>query len=484
MKTPRSLESLLSIAIAALMVFSASMQLLGDLWFQAARKGGEGGSLGVESVKRSLEVQPDSSFYWFSIGREFQDRSLDRSLSPLERRHLLEEARRYLEKAISLEPSASLYHYRLGWVFASLIPYLPSAKEQAHRAFSRATLLNPTSLEIRRGAGDYYLNLYGLFQAVGSEPESERDWARKNFQRHFRALLTIQPYLNTELVLERCFAVTQAYGDLEGLIPDQPSHHVRFAQFLSKKGMWESAKREFERAISLDPKDPRAYDAYASALFVRKRYEEAVTFWKKQQRLSPRAPRSYQALANALWALDRKNEAIAQLERLVSLYPYNTSYRLTLAARLAGAGKSEKALDVCREALKSDRGNPKIYARMAGYLAQQGDTLEAIQSLRRAISLSPSTVSYRDQLARLYFDQKRYARAIDEWREVLEQDSKHRRALLGIARSYEQLGLGGDALRYYRQALSLKPDDPSVLRAIERIEKAVGQKKLQGSPSG
>ena len=79
-------------------------------------------------------------------------------------------------------------------------------------------------------------------------------------------------------------------------------------------------------------------------------------------------------------------------------------------------------------------------------------------------------IGYQDQLARLYFLQTRYSRAVQEWQDVLNQDPKFVGALKGIARSYEKLEAWGGALRYYRQALAANPNDRSVFQTIERIK--------------
>ncbi len=193
--------------------------------------------------------------------------------------------------------------------------------------------------------------------------------------------------------------------------------------------------------------------------------------WKKEQAISPENPRSYLVLSKALWTLNRKDEAIAELERLVSIHPDRTSYRLTLAARLEGAGRPEQALMVFQDALKKDPENHQIYVQIANYWMRKKDFSEAEAALSQAISLKPSVIGYRDQLARLYFQQKRYSRAIHEWEEVLRGNPKFMGAIKGIARSYEAMELWGQAARYYRQALTLHPDDQSTIQAIERTEK-------------
>jgi tetratricopeptide (TPR) repeat protein len=425
----------------------------------------------------ALKIRPSHSFYWFSIGRAFQDLSTRDELTLMERRHLLEEAEQYLERAISLEPTASLYHYRLGWVYVALSPHRQSAKRKAHNAFRRAVLLNPTNTKFRWAVADFYLNQYAFSSQKETTDRLEPgiDWARQNFQRHFRDFLEIHPHHDVDRVLDRCFTVTQNYDDLKGLIPDQSSYHLRFAEFLTRKGLWDRAKEEFQISLAQNPADPEVYHAYGSALLAHKHYEEALAIWRRQKEISPEDPRPYLSVSKALWTLNRKEESIGELERLVGVHPDHVAYWLTLTARLEESGSFGKTMDTYREALERNPGNGRISAQMAGYLMRQGNLSEAETSLRRAISSDPLEISYWDQLAGLYFQQKRYSRAIEEWKHLLKQKPEHIGALTGIARSYEQLGAWGGALGYYREAFATKPNDRSILRAIERIKKRIGE---------
>ncbi len=464
---------ILSVGALGVMIALAVSQLMGTLWFQQAIAAGDGQRIRPDFMGRALRIQPFHSFYWFSIGREYQNQSTKSGLTLMERRRLLNKARIYLEKAISLEPSASLYHYHLGWVYGALGPHRPQLKTKTQRAFSRAISLNPTNADIRWGVANYYLGQYALFlKTDGATPsEAEADWVRRNVQRHFRAFLEIEPPQELNRVLDTSFAVTQRYDDLKGVIPDQAEYHLRLAQFLNQKGMWESAKKEFQIAISQDPINADVYHVYGSALFAHKDHEAALAVWKKAQEISLHNPRSYLALSNALWILNRKEESVAELERLVDIQSDETSYRLALAARLEGTGNGEKALEVYANALSKDPDNPEIYAHLARYWERQKNFSEAEAALVKAISLKPSAIIYRDRLAWLFFKQKRYSRAIQEWHDLLNQDPKSLRALKGIASSYEELGALDRALGYYREALSIRPGDHSIGHAIDRIEK-------------
>lgn len=55
--------------------------------------------------------------------------------------------------------------------------------------------------------------------------------------------------------------------------------------------------------------------------------------------------------------------------------------------------------------------------------------------------------------------------AVDYYETALALDPKNVSAYVGLGKSYEKLGLPGKALRFYRQALTLNPNDPGALEA-------------------
>ncbi len=57
------------------------------------------------------------------------------------------------------------------------------------------------------------------------------------------------------------------------------------------------------------------------------------------------------------------------------------------------------------------------------------------------------------------------AEALDLFETASLADPKNAAAFAGMARSYDALGLGGKALRYYREALELTPNDVSLLES-------------------
>jgi Tfp pilus assembly protein PilF len=78
---------------------------------------------------------------------------------------------------------------------------------------------------------------------------------------------------------------------------------------------------------------------------------------------------------------------------------------------------------------------------------------------------------------------KNYVAAIDDFETALAVDPKNRTAFIGLARVAQAQGLPGKAVKYYREALQLDPNDLSALEGqgqafAERGAKARAQANL------
>lgn len=127
-----------------------------------------------------------------------------------------------------------------------------------------------------------------------------------------------------------------------------------------------------------------------------------------------------------------------------------------------------------------------------------------------------SPVSQRlTQSAFASLNAKNYAAAIDDFETALAVDPKNRSAFIGLARVAQAQGLPGKAVKYYREALQLDPNDLAALEgqgqafaergakaraqanldrirtlcrgdcaSAKRLETAIGQTVAQSTPTG
>jgi len=106
---------------------------------------------------------------------------------------------------------------------------------------------------------------------------------------------------------------------------------------------------------------------------------------------------------------------------------------------------------------------------------------QAIDHFQQAVSLDPTLINARLYLATAYAQQyipgvdaednmRMATQAIDQYKSVLERDSKNINSIKGIAYLYLQMKKFEDAKTYYRKALEVDPNDPEAYYSIGVID--------------
>lgn len=258
--------------------------------------------------------------------------------------------------------------------------------------------------------------------------------------------------------------------------------------------------------------ESNVYVSYVAGVnfFRQKKYEEAAQALEASKEDSaPYLPREYY-LASTYLALGRIEQARSQAELINSIAPRSPAAKRLLGAVQISQSELEAATDVLNKAVQSSPGDA-VMLRMLGYVALLlGNTADAVQYYQRALTLDPDAVEVRDalELARLMDGQKldqqtagalgdaavgadsftrEFLQALALFRDGnLPEALKQARALSAkypdnvepiklmaacylAARQWEQ------AKQYLDQVLDKKPNEPSAVKNLARLEMLDGQ---------
>jgi serine/threonine-protein kinase len=118
---------------------------------------------------------------------------------------------------------------------------------------------------------------------------------------------------------------------------------------------WETAEREFERAIELDPSSAFGHLNYAFLLTDLARHEEALREIRIAQRLDPLSTVVNTWAASLLVSSGRVNEGIAELEEIVARDPEAWQPHLWLSGAYSRAGMQDGAITSAERAVERAR---------------------------------------------------------------------------------------------------------------------------------
>ena len=130
-------------------------------------------------------------------------------------------------------------------------------------------------------------------------------------------------------------------------------------------------------------------------------------------------------------------------------------------------------------ALWSRSGDPTVDAVMVRGVDEMnaGRLTEAAASFSEAIRLKPQFAEAWNKRATVYFLMRAYRKSIADCSEVLKRNPKHFGALSGLGQIYLALDDPQQALKWFRRALEVNPNMPTVEYNIKALEEALQQRR-------
>jgi serine/threonine-protein kinase len=312
---------------------------------------------------------------------------------------------------------------------------------------------------------------------------------RYAWDRRGEGLFTAIEYFNQAIALDSQFArayagVASAYGPLGVLGYIHPRegrdrmreaarraaqlgdelaevHTVLAAYSQIYEWDWETAEREYLRAIDIDPDYPTAHAWYATLLARIGRSEEAAAERRRASELDPLAPPL--ALPNALMVARRYDLAETALRELLQLHPDFVMAHQNLGEVLAAAGKTEEAIVALERAVALAGPTPEPRAQLANVLALAGREAEAKKIVDSLRTETASSGNYHPSVAIAFIALGDADAAID-W---LEESYQQRHPALACHSGPRRWCSGG--INPDREFAGLPRDDPRIDDLLERI---------------
>lgn len=184
-----------------------------------------------------------------------------------------------------------------------------------------------------------------------------------------------------------------------------------YALYCSRAGRPEEAKAAVERAVSLDPLNPRAHRAQGSVAYAARRFADALPPLQRALQLNSKMTFAHSLAGNSMLGLGRVAEALKHFET-----EPEAQFRLTGLAiaerRIGNHAAAEKAF----ADLKSQVGDAALY-QQAEVLAQWGQVDQSLHTLARARDVGDSGLTYA---------------ATDMMLDPLRKDARFQRFLSGL----------------------------------------------------
>lgn len=167
-------------------------------------------------------------------------------------------------------------------------------------------------------------------------------------------------------------------------------------------------------------------------------------------------------------ALGRTDEAARRYQEAIRMQPQERRALLALAVLYDYLDERDRAEEYIRLAVRYHPENAVAQLLAAEHYVQRNHVVEAERHARNALSISPSSTDALFTLAHIALIRADYNEVLARVEELLELDRSDHRAWYLRGVSLEEFGDLDEALRSYRMALTVRPDEEIPRLAAEQ----------------
>jgi len=276
----------------------------------------------------------------------------------------------------------------------------------------------------------------------------------------------------------------ESFAKAEKLIADKGgkpmmnNFHLKYSIAMQLAGKTAEAAGQLNKAMRVNP----AYlDAYMQYIFQDARESNIVASVNILNRVGESVPDDpslflYIGLLNS-YAKEYK-AALAAFEKTEQLADESTTkdelltpvFYFWYAAACERDGQIERAEKLFLKCVELDPDHAEAYNYLAYMWAEKGIKLDkAMETIRKALKLDPSSGAFIDTLGWIYFMQGKYddaLKSIGKASEILPDDSTIVEHLGSV---YDKLGDTEKALEYWKKSITLDPDNAALAEKLRGL---------------
>ena len=233
----------------------------------------------------------------------------------------------------------------------------------------------------------------------------------------------IHVWADGETLFRHALAVTE----------DNEIGRLQLGLALDAKGDFDGGIREFEKAIALNPHDPRVYNNLGVALEKKGRGEEAIEQYRQAVRLNPQYADAYVNLGTALDRSGQSAEGIAHLEKAMQLKPAWPDARYNLGNAYVRAKRFSDGIAQYQEAIRLNPRDADAHANLGVAFSMVNRLDDAIIECRTALNLRPGDVAIHNNLGTMFYRKGMWDDAIAEYQAALKLEPGNAEAQKNLA---------------------------------------------------
>jgi len=302
-------------------------------------------------------------------------------------------------------------------------------------------------------------------QGVAQARKGQKPQALTSFRRALKISPDIVPALQGTAQIDYDRGSAEGIPVIEHLLrlrPNDLTSHGMLAVLEFQQGQCLNAVPHFEKAEPLFESQLPALHAYATCLMKLKRFEAAANVLQKALVLNPNDPRERQVLSSVQLIAHQPQAAISTLDPLLSAEPDPEILELASAA-YEEQHDTEKAVNALRRAILLDPQNVQLYVSFAAISATHQSFQIGINVVNDGINLQPKAAPLYFARGVLYVQLADYEKAQADFEKAYDLDPNQSLSVAAQGLAAVQQNDLTRALSGVQEKLTRKPEDPILL---------------------
>ena len=263
----------------------------------------------------------------------------------------------------------------------------PMYMSNAEIACARALQLNANLDVVHSALGD-------LYRLTGRYDESEASYLEA-LRINSISVVSLTGLSDVYRLQHRPDEAEQVLRQAIGLQPGNWRPYNFLGYFFFRQGQFLEAAEQFANVIAIDDRNVRGHANMATSLMMAGDFAAAAPAYQRAIKIEPQAS-TYGNLGLMYYYLEQYDEAVGALRNALELAPKSHLTWSNLGDVLSVAGRNNEAMDAFYQAeayasakLAVNPNDPAVMMDMAWIRAILGDESEAMNTIERAVSLSP-----------------------------------------------------------------------------------------------
>ncbi len=246
------------------------------------------------------------------------------------------------------------------------------------------------------------------------------------------------------------------------------------ADYLYKEDL-ENARRCFEQAIRMDPKNEFAYNKLGIVYAKQRLFDDAFKAFSVVIGLDRQNTFAHKWLGILYLQKGAMNKAFERFSTIIQIDPYNADAYYFLGSIYNIRHNQTKAIEYLKKARDAASHEADTHYRLAKAFHNVDMISNAMLEYKRALEIKPTYTKALNEIGWIYYNQGDAQKAISFWRTTLKINNRDRDAVFNLAKAYNDLALGavklGDrslAVKYWEKTRQVNPDNKAARYYLEK----------------